>query len=206
MRRAAFRIALLVLLSGTLACEARPPGQPGAAAAGPGVRWPIPAGWKPETFALPPQFAPDFPYHGTEDLRFMPGFNSPTAPDYWSYDFVWWLDQPPPFDATSLAATLATYFRGLATAVGDSRYHFDPARYHAVLTAVPASEPPRLAGQVFTYDPFVTGLPIILNVEAELRSCPGTRKVAIVVTLSPKDTTDGVWETLRATAGTLVCT
>jgi hypothetical protein len=38
-----------------------------------------------------------------------------------------------------------------------------------------------------------------------LRFCPGTKQVAIVVALSPKDTTDGVWKALRSTAGTLVC-
>ena len=205
MNRTAYRMALLLLLIWTFACEARSPNQPDAAASEPSVRWPIPTGWKHETFALPPEFAPALPYHGTEDLRFMPGFSSPTAPDFWSYDLVWWLDQPPPFDATSLAATLTTYFRGLATAVGGSKYQWDPARFHAVLTTVPGSEPPRLTGQVFTYDPFKTGLPITLNVEAELRSCPGTKQVAIVVALSPKGTTDGVWKALRATAGTLVC-
>ena len=206
MNRTACLVALLLLVSWTFACEARSPKQPDAAASVPSVRWPIPTGWKDETFALPPEFAPGLPFHGTEDLRFMPGFKSRTAPDFWSYDLVWWLDEAPPFDATSLAATLTTYFRGLVTAVGGSKYHLDPARYHTVLTPVPASEPPRLTGQVFTYDPFVTGLPIILNVEAELRSCPGSRQVAIVVALSPKDTTDSVWKALRATAGTLVCT
>lgn len=205
MNRPANRIVLLVLLSWTFACGAPPPKQPDAAAAEPSDRWPIPAGWKHETFPLPPGFAADFPYRGTEDLRFMPGFNAPTAPDYWSYVFVWWLDQPPSFDATSLAAALTTYFRGLATTVGGSKYHLDPARYHAVLTSVPDSGPPRLIGQVFTYDPFVTGLPITLNVEAELRSCPGTKQFAIVVALSPKDSTDSVWQALHGTAGTLVC-
>lgn len=199
------RVALLLLLSLNFACKARSPQQPDAAPAGSSVRWPIPTAWKHETFELPPQFAPSLPYRGTEDLRFMPGFSSPTAPDYWSYDLVWWLDEPPPFDPTNVAATLTTYFQGLATAVGGSKYQFDPARYRAVLSPVPAGELPRLVGQVFTYDPFATGLPITLNVEAELRSCPGTNQVAIVVALSPKDTTDSVWGALRATAGTVVC-
>jgi hypothetical protein len=48
-------------------------------------------------------------------------------------------------------------------------------------------------------------LPITLNVEAELRTCPGTRQVAIVVALSPKDATDDVWKALRTAAGTVVC-
>ena len=185
--------------------HARPPDRPNADASEPSVRWPIPTGWKHETFALPPEFAPEFPYHGIEDLRFMPGFSSPTAPDFWSYDFVWWLDKRPPFDATSMAEALTTYFRGLSTAVGASKYQLDPARYRVVLTPAPDSAPPRLTGQVFTYDPFATGLPIVLNVEAELRSCTETGQVAVVMALSPKDTTDSVWKALRATAGTLVC-
>lgn len=179
--------------------------RPNADASEPSVRWPIPTGWKQETFALPPEFAPELPYHGTEDLRFMPGFFTSTAPDFWSYDFVWWLDKRPPFDAPSMAEALTTYFRGLSTAVGASKYQMDPARYRTVLATVPGSAPPRLTGQVFTYDPFTTGLPIILNVEAELRSCPETSQVAIVVVLSPKDTADTVWKALRDTAGTLVC-
>lgn len=195
----------LLILGGTLAWGAQATRQPETAASEPSVRWPIPTGWKHETFPLPPEFAPTLPYHGTEDLRFMPGFFSPAAPDYWSYDLVWWLEQSPPFDARSVAASLTTYFRGLATEVGGSKYHLDPARYRAVLTLAPGSEPPRLTGQVFTYDAFATGLPIILNVEAELRSCPRTRQFAIVVAMSPKDTTDSVWKALRAAAGNLVC-
>lgn len=195
----------VLLVSGVFACGTQTPDPPDVAMTEPDVRWPVPPGWKEETFTLPPDFAPTLPYHGTEDLRFMPGFSSPTAPDFWSYDFVWWLDEPPAFDATSIGASLATYFRGLATAVGGSKYPLDTARYRADLTLVPASSPPRLTGQVFTYDPFVTGLPIVLNVEAELRSCPRTKQVAIVVALSPKDTADSVWNALRATARTLVC-
>jgi len=135
----------------------------------------------------------------------MPGFFSPSAPDYWSYEFVWWLDDSPPFDAEGLAANLTAYFRGLATEVGGSKYHLDPARYRTVLNPVPASAPPRLTGQVFTYDPFTTGLPVDLNVEAELRSCPGVGKFAIVVILSPQDPASDVWKTLRATAASLEC-
>lgn len=205
MNRAGHRIALVLLLGLTFACERRVSNSPDAAASDRSVLWPVPSNWKHETFELPPQFAPTLPYHGIEDLRFMPGFSSPTAPDYWSYDFVWWLDEPPPFDAANVGAALATYFQGLATAVGGSKYQFDPARYRATLNPVPASEPPRLIGQVFTYDPFATGLPITLNVEAELRSCSGMKQVAIVVALSPKDTEDGVWKALRATASTVAC-
>jgi hypothetical protein len=64
MSRNAYRIALLLLLGWTCACDARSPAQPDTAASGTSVRWPIPAGWKHETFDLPPQFAAEFPTMG----------------------------------------------------------------------------------------------------------------------------------------------
>jgi hypothetical protein len=193
MNRTLYRIAIVLLLSGILACKAPAPKQPEAAAPAPKqpeaaapapARWPIPAGWTPipVVAAVQPGFL--------EGARSFASCRASAAPDNWSYDFVWWLDQPPPFDATSLAATLTTYFRGLATEVGGAKYKFDDARYRTVLTPVPGSQPPRLTGQVFTYDAFKTGLPLTLNVEAELRSCPSTKQFAIVMSLSPKDTTD----------------
>lgn len=184
-------------------CQAPPPKQaPGLPS---GLVWPVPQGWQHETFALPPDFAPQLPYHGTEELRFMPGFYTPGAVGFWSYDLAWWLDRPPAFDSASVSAALTTYFRGLATTVGGAKYHFDPLRFRSVLTPVAGATTSRLAGQVFTYDPFKTGEPITLNVEVELRRCPEARHTTIIVALSPRTPADPVWTRLRATAGALVC-
>jgi hypothetical protein len=207
MIRVTHPVVLSLVFFGLFACKAQASDPPAAdtTAAQQTETWPVPTGWKHETFPLPPGFAPDFPYQGSEELRFMPGWSSPDAPDFWSYEFVWWLDERPPFDTASMAAALTAYFRGLTTAVGGSKYEMDSAHFRADLIQVPDSKPPQLTGQVFTYDAFKTGQPITLNVEAELRSCSGAKKVAIVVLLSPKITTDSVWIALRATSGTLVC-
>jgi hypothetical protein len=199
-RRALTAFALVSALGVFAAAMAQVPPAPAA-----DLRWPIPAGWKHETFELPPGFAPEFPYKGSEDLRFMPGWSEPTASDWWSYAFVWWMDQPPSFDALSVEAALTTYFQGLAAAVGGEMYKFDPARFRTALKPVPNSNPPRLTGQIFTYDAFKTGGPIVLNVEAELRSCRAASKAAFVIVLSPKETTDAVWKALRDAAGALKC-
>lgn len=191
-----------MFLVGFSASNAQTPEPPESESA---ERWPIPTGWNHETFPLPPGFAPEFPYEGTEELRFMPGFSKPDAADFWSYEFVWWMKKAPPFDSASVGTALTTYFRGLSKAVGGSKYKMDSAHFRSSLTAVSDGKPPRLAGQVFTYDAFKTGLPIVLNVEAELRSCPQTKQIAIVVALSPRETTDSVWSALRTTAATLVC-
>ena len=135
----------------------------------------------------------------------MPGFYTTGAVDFWSYDLVWWLERPPAFDPASVAAALTTYFRGLVTTVGGTKYRFDPARFRSVLSPVAGTATFRLTGQVFTYDPFKTGEPIKLNVEAELRRCAAAGHTAIVVALSPRPPTDSVWTELRSAAGTLVC-
>jgi len=194
--------SLLVLGWGYEGCHAARAKEAASASSGP--LWPVPSGWQHETFALPPAFAPQLPYLGTEELRFMPGFYTPGAVDFWSYDLAWWLAEPPAFDTATVSAALTAYFRGLATAVGGTRYHFDPARFRSVL--IPASSATsRLTGQVFTYDPFKTGEPVTLNVEVELRRCPAARRTAIVIALSPKPLTDSLWSRLRATAAALVC-
>lgn len=135
----------------------------------------------------------------------MPGFYTPDAADFWSYDLAWWLERPPAFDAASVSRALTAYFRGLATTVGGAKYQFEPARFRSVLTFVPGAATSKLTGQVFTYDPFKTGKPITLNAEAELRRCPSTGHTTIIIALSPKPPSDSVWMQLRTTAAALVC-
>lgn len=204
MTRSCLILALLPLLTGGGAVCQDPPAEPAIASdSTSAVRWPIPPGWSHESFTLPPEFALTFPYSGTEELRFMPGFYQPSAPDYWSYDLVWWMNQPPAFDAATVSAALTTYFRGLATAVGQKKYHFDSTRFRSTLAG--AAGGTRLSGQVFSYDPFTTGAAIVLNVEVTLRKCPAAQHTAILVALSPGDTSAGVWTQLRAAATAFAC-
>jgi len=100
----------------------------------PAFSWPTPDGWRSETIPFPLDFAPTIPHKGVEMLRFPPGFATASAPDFWAYDFVWWID-----DATLTAPVFeketAEYFRGLCTAIGGKKFTFDPKRFAAHLTA-----------------------------------------------------------------------
>ena len=167
--------------------------------------WPVPAGWKHETIPFPLDFAPMLPYHGIEELRFMPGFFKADAPDYWSYAFVWWLTDAPALDGPTLSAALAQYFRGLATAVGQDKYKFDPQRFRADLALTGSAAQRILSGDVSSYDPFVTGQELVLHVEASLRPCPQSGRNALLFLLSPKPTSDPVWAELRACAESWRC-
>ncbi len=170
-----------------------------------GIAWPVPKGWNSETIPFPLDFAPSLPLRGDEHLRFMPGFFDPKSPSFWSYDFVWWLAEKPKFDASSLSPMLEDYFRGLCTAVGQNKFAFDDKRFHAELVPKPGAATTTLVGTIASYDPFKTGEPIALNVEAHLCDCPSTSHFAIRFLISPAKLDSPVWTELRACEATLVC-
>ena len=78
---------------------------------------PTPAGWAKETIALPPAFAPDLKWKGTEELRFAPGMFKADAPDFFSYALLFWLPDDTEVGAKALERELLAYYRGLAAAV-----------------------------------------------------------------------------------------
>ncbi len=167
--------------------------------------WPVPAGWAQETIPFPIEFAPELPYRGLEELRFAPGFSTPDASTFWSYCFVWWIEEPPSFDPRSLSTALRDYFRGLSLAVGKDKFTLDPEHFRVELAQKSEGDRSVLVGQVHSYDAFVTGQPIVLNVEASLRSCPRAGHSAITFMLSPKSMEDAVWSELRACGSALRC-
>ncbi len=185
------------------------PGQPSLVyfrrRVGANPEWPVPTGWKHETIPFPLDFAPELPYRGVEELRFMPGFSTPDAPDFWSYDFAWWLEDTPSFDALTLSSALTTYFRGLALAVGKDKYSFDPQRFRAELALRSEGAERILAGDVWSYDPFKTGKELVLHVEMRLTRCPRAGRNALLFCVSPRPSEDPVWAELRSCAAAWHC-
>jgi hypothetical protein len=169
------------------------------------INWPVPPGWSRETIPFPLEFAPDLGYRGVEELRFAPDFYSPHAATYWSYDIIWWLQERPAFDSASISGSLTRYFRGLAMAVGKGKYLFDSTSFQAVLAPTNPLDPTTLSGQIHSYDPFTTGQPIVLNVEARFRECPKAGRFAVSFLLSPRPPTDTVWSELRKTSASFTC-
>ena len=190
--------------------QAMSPGAPAASASPPspvdsagGIEWPVPSGWNHESIPFPLGFAPQLPYRGVEELRFAPGWSKPNQPGYWSYAMVWWLTEKPVFDAATIEASLAAYFRGLSEAVGRGKYQIDTTLFRAELAGDIASR--RLTGRIKSMDAFTTGLPITLHAVIESRDCVKAGRYAVTVMLSPRATTDAIWAELQSTAGALVC-
>ncbi len=201
------RTILASQLLGIAACKSTPPTAPSSSSppSEAHLDWPVPVGWKRETIPFPLEFAPGLPYRGTEELRFAPGFSQPGSSTFWSYAFAWLLENPPRFDAASLAPVLREYFSGLALAVGKEKYPMDPERFRVELAPKVEGGRTILAGQVHSYDPFATGEAIDLNVEARLRDCPRAGRPVLTFLLSPRPFGDAVWEGLHVCESDLRC-
>src|SRR5436190_9824791 len=102
----------------------------------PPYQLPTPAGWRKEHFSLPPSFAPDMKWKGSEELRFAPGMFKAKAPDFFCYAFLLWLTNDPQIDAKTLERELLAYYRGLASAVSKGKKHeMDTKDFSLAITA-----------------------------------------------------------------------
>ncbi|MDW3194533.1 MAG: hypothetical protein R8G66_19300 [Cytophagales bacterium] len=78
----------------------------------------LPAGWRAEEIKLPLSFAPDIPITGLEEVRFAPGWGDAESEEYFSYAFVWFLDDPNDLTIEDLEYFLIAYFDGIMGMVG----------------------------------------------------------------------------------------
>lgn len=138
----------------------------GSAKPPPATPWQVPAGWKHERIPFPLDFAPSLSHKGVEELRFAPGFFDPKAPGYWSYAFVWRLEESAVLDAKTVEAELTTYFGGLIDAVDEKHEIAD--RDSIVVHATGQGE---LALSAHVIDPFTTKQPVELVGTATERKC-----------------------------------
>jgi hypothetical protein len=155
----------------------------------------VPSGWKSEVIPFPLDFAPSLTHRGVEELRFPPGMFDPAAPGYWSYAFVWRLDDAAQLDARALGDEVTVYFRGLVAAVDDKHRIAD----RDAITATATADGSRFRLRVHTFDAFKTAQPIELDGWAERRTC-GTGSLWIFVLARQDAPLRGQLDALAASA------
>jgi hypothetical protein len=171
--------------------------------------WPVPEGWGHETIPFPLPFAPELPFHGTEELRFMPGWATPGKPDHWAYLFAWWLESAVPPRKTELEATLVPYYAGLCAAVAGPSSTYDPDGFRVALRTAEAGSRAghpveRFDGTADLFDAFAGGEALTLNLRIETRACPIARRAVVLIEACP--TFDGAtWNRLEAQAAAFAC-
>ena len=160
---------------------------------------PTPADWRFERIDFPLSFAPDLKYKGFEELRFAPGMFKPESDTYFTYVFAMKITDDVALDPAALQSLLETYFRGLCRTVAkEKKFDIDTSKITAQVRADQPDAPPAryFRGAVESFDPFVTGKPLTLNLEMIVIDTSRTDH-RIFAAISPKPVDSPIWKLLR---------
>lgn len=177
MKKSFLLIALLLTASLTYSQESKPE-----------TVLSSPDTWGPEIFSFPLEFAPSINYQGFEDIRFAPGWSDTTANDYFTYTFVWYLDNDPKLTTDKLTDHVKAYFGGLMSGVSGRD---DLPQVTASFTQ---KQNGTYAGLVNTYDAFFKKKAMTLHIRGESLHCKSTGRHIVWFRLSPKNLEDPLWK------------
>jgi len=202
-----FRACLLGALMLTPSADGQPEKEPS-------YQVPTPTGWAKETIALPPAFAPDMKWKGTEELRFAPSMFKAEAPDFFSYALLFWLPDDAEIDAKTMERELLAYYRGLAEAVlKGKKQEADTKAFTLTITAAREQPDKRPGGEAVAghvgelkwTEPFATGKPQTLRLEIHSWPSAKHKHRCVFVCASPQPETAAVWKTLREIRAGCTC-
>jgi hypothetical protein len=173
--------------------------------------WPLPAqGWFTDRFDFPLPFAPSLPYGGFEDLHQLDGFGDAGSKEFWSYDFLFWLDGQPAITRASLERDLHDYYAGLCDYFGPPQVICEAAAFQSRVVALGQGSFAGRRAELFladvsAIDPFFTGQPITLHMLLASFACPRDRHQAVLVAASPQPIGLAPWPGLIEEAEQLRC-
>lgn len=158
-----------------------------------------PAAWSFERFALPPSFAPNFPYKGAEELRFSPGMFNKDSTNYFTYAFAAQLDSTTAISQNNIRNYLLDYFRGLCSSTAnDRKLVIDTTK---ITVSVERKKGAPGTGIIYNaslniFGVFADGAPLKLNMEVKVLMNAAAKKTYLIFIASPHEKTDDVWKEL----------
>jgi hypothetical protein len=158
-----------------------------------------PPDWRFERIDFPLSFAPELKYEGFEELRFAPGMFDAESDTYFTYIFALKITSKVTVDAANLKSLFETYYRGLCrTVVKETGFKFDLGKVKAVVREDHYEAPSarHFSIAMDSFDPFVTGKPLRLNLEM-ITIDAGPSDHRIFAAVSPKPLDDPIWKLLR---------
>jgi hypothetical protein len=160
-----------------------------------------PSNWAFERFALPPAFAPDFPFKGAEELRFSPGMFNKDSTNYFTYAFVAELDNTTSISQSDIKNYLSNYFKGLCSSTAkDRKLLIDTSKISVAVErkkGIPENEIVYNA-LLNVFGVFADGAPVKLNMEVKVLMNAAAKKTYLFFIASPHEKTDTVWKELHA--------
>ncbi len=148
--------------------------------------------WRSEHLPFPISFAPSLGYKGIEEVRFAKGWGTPESDEFWTYAFLWYLDEDPQLSQSKLKTDINAYFDGLMNVVGKDTK--DIPKTQTSFT----KEDMVYHGEATVYDAFFTKELITLQIDAVSDYCPIKEKYTVLFTISPQPREHNVWKTLNA--------
>ena len=159
-----------------------------------------PPDWRFERIEFPLPFAPDLKHEGFEELRFAPGMFNAKSDTYFTYIFAMKITNKVVLDASGLKSLLETYFRGLCKAVSEGTdFKIDGSKISAKVSEdhFEAEHARHFHVTLQSFDPFVTGKPLTLNLEI-LTLDLGPSDHRLFAAVSPKPAEAPIWKLLRS--------
>ena len=158
-----------------------------------------PTAWSFERFALPPAFAPNFPFKGAEELRFSPGMFNKDSTDYFTYAFVAQLDGTTSILKDNIRNYLLDYFKGLCNSTAnDRKLVIDTSKISVSIEKKKGTQDREIIYNAFlkVFGVFADGAPIELNMEVKVLMNAAAKKTYLIFIASPHEKTDDVWKEL----------
>ncbi|MEE9348675.1 MAG: serine hydrolase domain-containing protein [Flavobacteriaceae bacterium] len=150
--------------------------------------------WGKEVFTFPIRFAKEISYTGFEEAHFPKGWRKEDGPEFWSYAFVWQIDENFTLSNKQLTTDLQTYFDGLLQSVNKEKGKLLPK---TIVTLNKVKGHSKFLGNLKIYDSFITKKPLKLNVSIEQLQNNYNHKTTILFRFSPKEFSDDIWQTLN---------
>ena len=157
-----------------------------------------PATWSFERFALPPVFAPAFPYKGVEELRFSPGMFNKDSIEYFTYAFVAQLDNTTNISQDNIRNYLLTYFKGLCSSTAkDRKLVIDTSQITVFVEKKKTMAPNEIYNVLLhVFGVFADGAPVKLNMEVKVVTDIAANKTYLIFIASPREKNDKTWNEL----------
>lgn len=150
-----------------------------------------PEDWGKEIIQLPPGFAKDMKYKGSEDLRFSPGMFKPESKFFFTYVFTLSGTLEGGLNKENVTSEILKYYRGLGLAVGGKKFQINPEDFKLELTKTGRG----FNGKLDWIEPFKTGKKQTLHIE--IITWDSKEKQILFAMVSPADKNSEVWKKLK---------
>lgn len=156
-----------------------------------------PETWRKEVLEFPLIFARSLPYKGEEHIRFAEGWGDVESQEYFSYAFIWLLEEDPQLNAQIIESDMDEYFTGLMKMGLLTKFKLFKKLPKTITSFNKVKNTDNLfLGTIEVYDAFFKNEKIELNVRVSVRYCTSVKKYVVYFRLSPKGFLFPVWDEL----------